>query len=217
MPPNIINHNTPTKNGLTTLCVVPSLSFPSLIVPTQGRAGPIKHWRKQLFPLSEHSSNTRVGSIYSIDAPNGYIHTGNNVNNTSCVPNDAPANIATLMITTTTKHPDPVLCNRPRITSSDTVVCNRRPHIISASTIVNKKYFSDSANYLRNRKISTKTYALIDPIGASDSREYILKTKVDNANKISASFVNAFDSHIRGYVGLSYAPYCHKTKYCLSQ
>ena len=203
MPPNIINNNNPTKNGLTTLCVVPSMAFPILTSPTPGRAGPIKQWRKQLLPLSVYNSNTsRHHSIYSIDAPNGYIHTGNTVDNTVCVPNYTSENISTIMLNITTKHPDPV-------------VCNRRPRIISGSTNINKKYFSDTANYLRNRQISTKTYALDDPLGATDSGEKVLKSKVDNANKVSVSFVNAIDSHIRGYVGLEGSPYCHKTKYCL--
>ena len=83
-----------TWKGNATNIIVPSNARPftnndpnlSLQGRTQGKANPIKHWRKQLIPYYKTKSSKQV-SIDTINAPSSVVHTNNSTYD--CISNNA--------------------------------------------------------------------------------------------------------------------------------
>lgn len=139
--------------GTSTNSAVPVLSRPLLPNDTTKsrtdfRAGPIKHWRKQLIP-TEGSGHGKTAIGMPSDLPGGLTNVG--VDTTPCVTCGyklknllfaETVNVFGTGVKQLNEDGDGVICN----------ACNPENNIIkSARTNLRKRYYSDTKGYLKSR------------------------------------------------------------------
>lgn len=140
---------------ITSNSIVPSNSRPltgNEEVPNGAdfKARPIKHWRKQLIPIS--NNNSRMIGIPS-DLPGGSVYLGQS--NTGCSNCDESSNSHIIKENIYLITNSSLIGDKFYDSDNNKVVCiacnpeNNR--IKSAVTLINKKYYSDRKAYLKSR------------------------------------------------------------------
>lgn len=154
--------------------IVPTNSFPkNNLAPPLRKAGPIKHWRKQLIPEDNRTFSKSV--MHYFDTPGNTVNLRNSPDNCISCDDNGNSNFYNIYIAGISETAQP---SYPDATSNDydTVnntcrACNPEAHVIkTARTKMDKNYYTDSRAYLKSR---CKTY----------DENIVLSKLTDNPNR----------------------------------